>query len=78
MSESDPSFIVVNNDSIDDKKYMGCIKLDTKKHHKYREYIGKLMYLMVNTKPDIVFTVNFLARACIIREKTYEDGANRK
>jgi len=34
MSESDPSFIVVNDDSIDDKKHVGCIKLDAKEHHK--------------------------------------------
>ena len=71
MSESNPSFIVVNNDSIDDKKHMGCIKLDVKKHHKYWEYIGKLMYLMVCTRPNIAFTVNFLARACALPEKRH-------
>ena len=58
MSENDPSFIVVNDDSIDDKKCVGCIKLDTKKHYKYREYIGKLMYLMVCTRPDIALLHN--------------------
>jgi hypothetical protein len=71
MSESDPSFTVVNDDSVDDKKHVGCIKLDAKKHHKYREYIGKLMYLMVCTRPDIAFTVNFLARACASPEKRH-------
>ena len=36
-----------------------------------REYIEKLMYLMVYTRPNIAFTVNFLARACASPEKKH-------
>ena len=72
MSESDPSFTIQKDDEDDDKNLHSiCAKLDEKGHHKYREYIGKLMYLMVCTRPDIAFAVNFLARSCASPENRH-------
>jgi len=69
MSEDDPSFTILKEVNVD--KHPGCVTLSPPEHHMYREYIGKLMYLMVCTRPDIAFAVNFLARACAAPEKRH-------
>jgi hypothetical protein len=37
-------------------------KLDTNSHALYRQIIGKLMYAMVETRPDLVYTLSILGR----------------
>ena len=69
MLPGDPSFTMVKD--IDNEHEQMFRLLDEDKHHHYRECIGKLMYLMVCTRPDIAFAVNFLARSCAAPEQRH-------
>ena len=69
MSSDDPVYSMVRTPENEGDTLFK--KLDADEHHEYREYIGKLMYLMVCTRPDIAFAVNFLARACASPEKQH-------
>ncbi len=60
FSKDDLSYTVLKTEKEEDKQQK-CISLNKEEHHIYREYIGKLMYLMVCTRLDIVFAVCFLA-----------------
>jgi hypothetical protein len=40
----------------------GGKKLDTNSHVLYRQIIDKLMYAMVGTRPDLVYTLSVLER----------------
>ena len=74
MSESDPSYTINKDDMVKDsesEKLLACTPLNAHEHKLYREYIGKMMYLMVCTRPDIAFAVNFLARFCAAPEKRH-------
>ena len=69
MADDNPSFIMVKEDV--DEHLPEFESLGTTEHHYYQECIGKLMYLMVCTHPDIAFAVNFLARACAAPERRH-------
>ena len=70
----------VNNRSkkrkIEDSKIKSDLQVDEVKRVPYREAIGSLMYLSNATRPDITFTVNYLARKQL--EPTEEDWMNVK
>lgn len=74
MLPCNPSFTMVQD--LNNKNDAMFRKLDKKKHHHYKDCIGKLMYLMVYTRPDIAFTVNFLARACAAPEYRHMQSIN--
>ena len=59
MTASDPAYTLINPNSDSDVALFE--PLNAEEHHEYREFIGKLMYFMVYTRPDIAFAVNFLA-----------------
>jgi hypothetical protein len=40
----------------------GGKKLDTNSHALYRQIVGKLMYAMVGTRPDLAYTLSVLGR----------------
>jgi hypothetical protein len=40
----------------------GGKKLDTNSHALYRQIVGKLMYVMVGTRPDLAYTLSILRR----------------
>jgi hypothetical protein len=40
----------------------GGKKLDTNSHALYRQIVGKLMYAMVGTRPDLAYTLSILGR----------------
>jgi hypothetical protein len=40
----------------------GDKKLDTNNHALYCQIVGKLMYIMVGTRPDLVYTLSILGR----------------
>ena len=40
----------------------GGIPLSTKEHHLYRQIVGKLMYAMVGTRPDLAYALSVLGR----------------
>lgn len=66
----DVSYTMAKEDG-DNKDKPEFALLPTAEHHKYREYVGKLMYLMVCTRPDIAFAVNYLARLCAAPERRH-------
>jgi hypothetical protein len=68
MSDCDPSFTMTREGNENDPLFE---RLDAQKHHYYRECIGKLMYLMVCTRPDIAFVVNYLARSATAPERRH-------
>lgn len=69
MAADDPSFTMVKESENQDDPGFSLLNADD--HHYYRECIGKLMYLMVCTRPDIAFAVNFLARFCAAPEQRH-------
>ena len=69
MSQDDPSFTMTKSEQNMDNPVFEL--LGAQEHHFYRECIGKLMYLMVCTRPDIAFAVNFLARAVAAPERRH-------
>jgi hypothetical protein len=69
MSNCDPSFTMIKEDENEENPLFAL--LNPKEHHYFRECIGKLMYLMVCTRPDIAFAVNFLARASAAPERRH-------
>ena len=44
---------------------------------RYREIVGSLMYLMVSTRPDLAYSVGYLARYLNSYDKTHLDAAGR-
>lgn len=46
-------------------------------HYPFKEFIGSLMYLAIGTRPDIIFSVNYLSQFNNSYDKRYWIGAKR-
>jgi hypothetical protein len=55
----------------------GSKKLDTNSHALYPQIVGKLMYVMVGTRPDLAYTLSVLERFAAVPDTYYMALAKR-